>query len=96
MREKEKQEGARGAGSEVKAVVAVVTLVRLLLLGSGGKRRRTWQDAWLWHCIQTGGEHKAYLFDSPILLPQGEWKKLHETAIRYSPVLASSGQPSIL
>lgn len=42
------------------------------------------------------GKHKAYLFDSPILLPRGgEQKKLHETAVRYGPLLASSGQPSI-
>lgn len=47
-----------------------------------------------------GGKHKAHLFDSPILLPRGggragERKKLHETAVRYGPLLASSGHPSI-
>lgn len=72
---------------EVKAVVARAFCG---LGGRGGEVGRT--PARPWHCIQTrtGWKHKARLSDSPILfLPQGEWKELHETAIRYGPLLVS-------
>lgn len=79
MRRKEKQEGARGAGGK----------------GSGGEEEENLAGrlAVALH-INMGWKHKDCLFDFPILLPRGEWKNMHETAIRHSPALPPSGQPS--
>lgn len=88
-------------GLEVKAVVAVVARVCLfffffsLLHSEGEEEEKLAGGPAVAPHTNTGGKHKAYLFNSPILLPQGEWKELHETAIRYGPFPASSGKPSI-
>lgn len=83
--EKRRRRGARGAGLEVKGTVALVALICLLLLQEGwGGLARSLVVAL--HTNTGREKHKAHLFDSLILLPQGELVGggLHRTGMRYS------------
>lgn len=99
MREEEKQgRGARGAGVEVKAVVAVAARVCLLLFCILGEEEENLAGC-LAVALHTniGVENtRPVCLTLPSSYLRESGKNCRRQPVRYGPLLASSGRPSIL